>query len=211
MKHILCFGDSNTWGANPNNQLRWEYGQRWPGILSSLLGAEYNVIEEGLSGRTSVFEDDITPDRAGIKVLDLLLETHSPLDLVIMMLGTNDTKSYFNAEAKVIALGISKVVERARNHCYYPGFKSPEILLVSPVLIASGAQEASGCVSFTEESVKKSRELSPLLEQVAKLASVHFFDAATVASPGPDCVHLDAKDHQALAEALEKKVRSIIG
>lgn len=211
MKHILCFGDSNTWGANPHTQLRWEYEVRWPGALQQLLGGGYDVIEEGLSGRTSVFEDDITPERSGIKVIDMLLETHSPLDLVVIMLGTNDTKSYFNADAKVIALAVSKVVEKARSHVYYPGFRSPEILLVSPILINEGCQQASGCVSFTDESHRKSLEFAPLLSEVARNCGVHFFDAASVASPGPDCVHMDASSHKALAEALKQEVLRIIG
>ena len=210
MKNILCFGDSNTYGANPNNMLRWELNERWTGILQSILKDDVYIIESGLSGRTTVFDDPITPGRSGIAALPYVLEAASPLDLVIVMLGTNDCKNYFSATAPVIALGMNKIIECIQDLRWYPGFSRPEILLVSPILIDEGCETASGCISFDENSPLKSRGLAPAYEQVAITHGVHFFNAASVSSPGVDCVHMDKKDHKALAEALSVKVKEIL-
>lgn len=211
MKNILCFGDSNTYGANPNNMLRWPWGVRWTSILQSLLGEEYHITENGLSGRTTVFEDPITPGRSGIKELPYVLEAASPLDLVIVMLGTNDTKSYFSASAPVIAMGAGKIVECIQDIRWYNGFSRPEILLVSPILIDEGCETASGCISFDTAAPGKSRGFALEYEQVAKVHGVHYFNAASVACAGIDCVHMDAPAHKALADALAVKVREILG
>lgn len=210
MKNILCFGDSNTFGANPNNQSRWARDERWTGILQNLLGNEYYVIEEGLGGRTSCFDDPLTPDRNGIKVLPMLLECHQPLDLVIIMLGTNDTKTTFPATAKTIAFGVGKCVETIKNFKSYthPEQKT-EILIVSPIHQSENADECSGCITFEKSSYEKSLQLAAYLKTEAEKQGVHFFDAALVAGPGIDGIHLDKKDHKSLAIALAKEVEKI--
>lgn len=211
MKNILCFGDSNTYGANPNNMLRWQWGERWTSILQTLLGDGYHITENGLSGRTTVFEDPITPGRSGIKELPYVLEAASPLDLVIVMLGTNDTKSYFSASAPVIAMGAGKIVECIQDTRWYAGFSKPEILLVSPILIKEGCDTNSGCISFNKECPEKSRGFAAEYAEVARTHGIHFFDAASVAEAGCDCVHMDIDSHKALAEALKNKVVEILG
>lgn len=209
-KNILCFGDSNTWGANPNTQLRWDYDERWTGLLAKELGNDYLVIEDGLSGRTSVFEDPITPNRAGIKDIDLSLEIHSPLDLVIIMLGTNDTKTYFSASSEIIAMGVGKVAERAVNHVYYPSFRRPKILLVSPILIEKGSHELSGCLSFDDTSHLKSLDFASLLKKEAERLGIYFFDASTVSKAGVDALHMDYSSHLSLSKALKKEIIKIL-
>ncbi len=209
-KNILCFGDSNTYGANPNNMKRWARSERWTGILQEILGEDYYIIEDGLSGRTTCFDDPLTPDRNGVKVLPYHLETHAPLDLVIIMLGTNDTKSLFCASAKTIAMGAGKVVEAAKNYIYLEGFRRPEILLVSPIHIEEGVEIYSGCDTFEVSSHEKSLELAQLYKKEAERLKVHFFDASAVAAPGCDRVHMDKKDHKAFAEAISAKVREIL-
>ena len=115
MKSILCFGDSNTFGYRPDNGKRFSSNIRWTGLLKQLfINDEVEIIEEGLVGRTSVFEDSFRPGRKGIDYLVPLLESHSPIDLLIIMLGTNDCKTIYNASAELIGLGIEKLINRAR-------------------------------------------------------------------------------------------------
>ena len=103
MTTILCYGDSNTYGYNPVNGLRYPKDVRWTGVLQKLLGEQYAVIEEGCNGRTTVFEDIAEPWKAGLGYLKPCLNTHKPIDFVIMMLGSNDLKRMFHATAKEIA------------------------------------------------------------------------------------------------------------
>ena len=106
MINILCFGDSNTFGTNPKGG-RHSWNVRWPGRLQVLLGPDYYVIEEGLGGRTTIWEDPLEPNRCGIKALPIALLSHKPLDMVILSLGTNDCKAFFNASPRVIAAGMA--------------------------------------------------------------------------------------------------------
>ena len=106
--NILCFGDSNTHGYNPKDTTRFEKNIRWTGILQNLLGEKDYVIEEGLSGRTTVFEDPINEGLCGLNYIVPCLMTHEPVDLLIIMLGTNDTKERFGANADVISLGLTR-------------------------------------------------------------------------------------------------------
>ena len=110
MTTILCYGDSNTYGYNPVNGLRYPKDVRWTGVLQKLLGEQYAVIEEGCNGRTTVFEDIAEPWKAGLGYLKPCLNTHKPIDFVIMMLGSNDLKRMFHASAKEIADGAEQLV-----------------------------------------------------------------------------------------------------
>ena len=114
MKHILCFGDSNTHGSTTEYIGRYDYEDRWTVIMNRLLGEGYHVIEEGLGGRTTVFNDPFKPGKRGIDDISNILQTHKPLDLVIIMLGTNDTKQVYNASVKSIAYGVEMIIERIR-------------------------------------------------------------------------------------------------
>lgn len=209
MKSILCFGDSNTYGATPYDEPRWPYDVRWTGRLQMLLGPGYRIIEEGLGGRTAAAADPHVPFRRGLDVIEMLLESHSPLDLVTIMLGTNDAKACFAGNARTIAWGNLKIIEAIQKWSLWSG-NSPEILLISPILIADGAED-SRFGTYDESSVDRSRAFAAEYRHVAELKGVHFFDAATVATPGPDCLHMDRDSHKALAEALAAEVRKILG
>ena len=108
MINILCFGDSNTFGTNPKGG-RHSWNTRWPGRLQVLLGPEYYVIEEGMGGRTTVWDDPLEPGRCGIQALPMALQSHKPLDLVILFLGTNDCKAHFHASPRVITKGMENL------------------------------------------------------------------------------------------------------
>lgn len=126
MKNILCFGDSNTFGTNPEGG-RHGREVRWPGRLQKLLGDDWYVIEEGMGGRTTVWDDPLEPNRRGIAALPIALTSHRPLDLVIISLGTNDCKAFFHASPKVIARGAEALCKLVLNFTMargrrYPGF-----------------------------------------------------------------------------------------
>lgn len=208
LKTILCFGDSNTHGYNPNDGTRWPYNVRWTGLLQKELGDGFHVIEEGLGGRTSVFDDPLEPGRKGIKDVPMLIETHKPLDLVVIMLGTNDTKNWFSATPAAIASGCGKVVEAFQTYRYPERCTPPKILLVSPIHIGPET-EKSGCVGFDISSHEKTLQLAELYKAEAERLGTYFLDAASVAEPGIDNVHLDIEGHKKLAIAISKKIKEI--
>ena len=120
MKNILCYGDSNTFGSIPGGG-RYPYGVRWPGRLAGLLGADWHLIEEGMGGRTTVWEDPLEPGRCGIRYLPVALCSHQPLDMVIVSLGTNDCKASFHAPAGLIAQGLGRILSCIQRHPYTTG------------------------------------------------------------------------------------------
>lgn len=199
MKTILCYGDSNTHGSNPNGG-RWEYGKRWPGILSSLLGDGYYVIEEGLGGRTTVFDDPFERGRNGKTGLPFVLATHQPIDLLIISLGTNDTKRFYGTDARIITRGIEALVEVAKT------FDVKQIMVISPIHVGKKIEETI-FAGFTRESVEISYKISERVKAMAEREGLIFFDAATVAAPSEiDQLHMDSESHQSLAEALKEVI-----
>lgn len=199
MKTILCYGDSNTRGSNPGGG-RWEYGKRWPGILSSLLGDEYYVIEEGLGGRTTVFDDPFEEGRNGKTYLPVVLATHQPIDLLIISLGTNDMKRFFGTDARIIARGIEALADVAKT------FDVKQIMAVSPIHVGKKIEETI-FAGFTRESVEISHRMSERVKAMAEREGLIFFDAATVAAPSEiDQLHMDWESHQSLAEALKEVI-----
>lgn len=211
MKRILCYGDSNTYGSNPDGG-RWDEHTRWPGLLSDKLGFErYRVIEEGMGGRTTIWDDPIEPNRNGLAALPISLQSHRPLDLVVIALGTNDCKTHLNASPKLIARGAEMLVDAVRTYRYGDGYPVPRILLVSPIHIAADVAD-SPFVSFDYTSHEKSLALAPLFRQVAERTHAAFFDASAVAIPSTtDRLHMDAQSHRNLALALLPLVRTLLG
>ena len=110
--NILCFGDSNTWGYKPDKTGRFDENTRWTALLQKKLDPEYHIIEEGLCGRTTVFQDELRESRRGLDMIGVTVEMHNPLDLVIIMLGTNDCKTRYGASASVIARGLDQVIRK---------------------------------------------------------------------------------------------------
>ena len=205
MKHILCFGDSNTFGTIPLGG-RWGIHERWPGVLQDLLGLDYRIIEEGLGGRTTMMEDELEGDKNGRRHLPMLLHSHRPLDMVIIMLGTNDMKHRFNLLPADIAAGAAELCRLAENYEYGPDYPVPRIFLISPILIGEGI-EHSFYGGFTEAAVDVSRQLAGYYKEQARAHGWLFLDAATVAKPSErDKLHMEAADHKALAEAVSRVI-----
>ena len=203
----LCYGDSNTFGTNPSGG-RWGRYTRWPGRLQQLLGEDYYVIEEGFSGRTTVFDDPLVPGRCGRDALPYALTCHRPLDLVIILLGTNDMKHHFCALPASIARGAGELVKMVQ-HYDYGGFKAPQVLLVSPILLGEDV-ENSVYVDFGPEAYGNSLQMAACYEKVAAAHGCHFMDAAKAAGPSAiDQLHMDAENHEALAQAFAQIIRNM--
>lgn len=207
MKNILCFGDSNTFGTNPSGG-RWPRDQRWPGILQQRLGADYYVIEEGLGGRIASGEDFLEGDKNGQRHLPVALRSHRPLDLVLLMLGTNDLKHRFGLLPRDIALAVTQLGRLVETYDYGPQYPVPRVLLISPILLGEDV-ENSPYSGFTHEAAAASQQLAALYRAQAEANGWLYIDAATVAGPSArDQLHMEAADHLALAEALEGLIRS---
>ena len=208
MKTVLCFGDSNTWGHHAPLGDRFDEQTRWSGRLRILLGEDYRVIEEGQRGRTTVWDDPIENRLAGLTYLWPCLESHDPIDLVVIMLGTNDCKPYFGARAQSIADGTGRLVDMVQKSSFGPGGSAPKVLLISPIRI-----EPSTFYDylFGEVEAAKSHGFPVAYKAVADRFGCAFLDAAKLAEPDPaDGVHLDAEGHKALAEAVAAKVKEIL-
>lgn len=213
-KSILCYGDSNTFGHRPMDGQRYPYGVRWTSLLAENLGKDFQVMEAGLNSRTTVIDDEVEKYRNGLKYIDVVVEMNWPLDLVILMLGTNDMKVRYQAQAVDIAEGARSIVREIRRlHQEIRPDWMPQILLVSPLLVGEKIRDGlSDCSEGFggERAYWLSRELAPLYQQVAREEGCHFLDAGSVASAGTaDALHLEEEGHRDLAAAMEAKVREI--
>ncbi|MFR1832673.1 MAG: SGNH/GDSL hydrolase family protein [Lachnospiraceae bacterium] len=205
MRTILCFGDSNTFGTNPKGG-RHERKVRWPGCLAWLLGEDYYVIEEGMGGRTTVWEDPLEPNRCGIQYLPVALQSHKPLDMVAVCLGTNDCKAHFKASPRMIAKGAERLVKTIQSFDYGAGVIAPKILLISPVHIGEDVIH-SPYASFDAESPEKSKALAKFYEEVARQYDCLYLDASkTAACSSLDQLHMDEENHKKLAKAVKEVI-----
>lgn len=216
-KHIVCYGDSNTHGAcvDPNDSAdhgnRFNEEERWTCLLQKKLGEEYLVLEEGLSGRTCAFDDPLHEGLSGVMHVTPILMSHDPVDLVIIMLGTNDTKAYFNASPVNIATGLERLVRKTQTTLCWGG-KAPKVLIVCPPHIGEGLYNDPAGLKMGPGCPEKSRALSKYYHDVAELTGCYFMDAEGRAEFNKiDCMHLTAKGHRMLSEALAEKVLEIFG
>lgn len=204
--NILCFGDSNTYGYKPDGTGRFDENIRWTQILQKKLGSGYRIIEEGLCGRTTVFQDELREGRRGLDLIGVTVEMQNPLDLMILMLGTNDCKTRYGASAAVIARGLDQVIRKARKSSSRPF----DILVVSPIHLGKGVGEPDFDPEFNETSEAVSRNLASEYRKVALQNHADFLNAADFASPSAtDREHLNEAGHAALAEAIYPKVLSM--
>lgn len=204
MVNIVCFGDSNTYGYQPDGTGRFDENTRWTGRLQKRLGKEYRIIEEGLCGRTTVFHDEFREGRRGIDAIGTIVETHNPIDILIIMLGTNDCKARYGAAAGVIAKGLEQVVEKALNKADH----DLKLFIISPIHLGKNVGEADYDPEFDSKSEIVSSKLADEYKRVAEQYQALFLDASTIARPSvTDREHLDEEGHQRLAEAIYQKMK----
>ncbi len=207
---ILCFGDSNTWGYVPGKDCeRYAPDVRWPGVLQAGLGDDYRVIEEGQNGRMTVWDDPMEWEvsKNGLKYLPVILESQKPVDLVIVMLGTNDLKSYMNHSATDIAQGAITVVDHILESSAGPEKQAPAVLLICPAAVSAGHCPFGHLFDGAPEV---SREMPAAYAELAEDRGISFLDAGLYATcPEPDCIHLDDGGHAALGMAVTVKVKAM--
>lgn len=207
MKTVLCFGDSNTWGYDPATQDRFPRDVRWTGVLRQSLGDDYLVTEEGLNGRTTVWDDPIEGHKNGREYLIPCLETHRPIDLVIIMLGTNDLKSRFSVSGFDIANSVGVLADVVQKSASGPDGEAPHLLLMAPPPVAKLTEFAE----MFEGAAKKSLKFSEHYRRVADEYGCHFLDTGAVThSSNLDGIHFEANEHQRLGTAVAEEVRRIL-
>ena len=208
-KTILCYGDSNTWGQTPDKTSRRQPANvRWTGVLQSRLGNSYEVVEEGLSSRTTDLDYAKKPGRNGRTYLEPCLDSHAPIDIVVLMLGTNDFKIEFNRSTEDIANALRGLVDLVHAKTAKYNGNLAKVVLVSPILVDGNAPKLREwyAAHYDEHSVKKSAELAEALQHVATDTGCVFVDAAQVAKAGEDGIHLDEASHQALGICIAERI-----
>jgi len=207
------YGDSLTWGIIPNTRKRLEFAERWPGVLENQLnqaGLQARVIEDCLNGRRTVWNDPFKPGRNGLQGLAQRIEIHSPLALVILMLGTNDFQfCHPYNDAWAAAQGVAALVNELRKAPIEPGMPVPPVLIVAPPLIR--APQGPIAPKF-KAAAERCAGLAEAYRQTAAELACEFFDAEQVTSSSVvDGVHLDVNQHANLGKALTEPVRAILG
>lgn len=181
MKNILCFGDSNTWGYDPATQTRFDNKTRWTGVLQKEIGDKFNIIEQGLNGRTTKIDETLEHNfgyarkfRSSTDILPIIYESHSPLDLLVIMLGTNDLKTNFNRCPKMIADDMKDICKLVLNSVYYSGHP---IVLISPTHINESSNNLMDSFIGTKDY---SMSLAPLYKKIAENLGLFYLDASKV-------------------------------
>lgn len=216
-KHIVCFGDSNTHGYcadpadNADGGIRFNESERWTRLLQEKLGEAYLVTEEGLSGRTTSFEDPLFEGLSGVGYIHPCLKSHEFVDLLVIMLGTNDCKDRFSASAACIGLGMARLVKKAMaTDCW--GSHGPNILVIAPPPIGEGMTASEVGSTMGDQCVQKSQGLAQAYQEQCRLLGCHFLDAGALgcAFNKIDYMHLTRNGHATLANALAELVPHIV-
>lgn len=212
MKRILCYGDSNTWGHVPAKGTRYDDEVRWPGVTAAALGVGYRVVEDSISGRTTLLEDPILPNRNGKDALGYALLAHAPIDLFVLALGGNDLKF---TDAAGVRRNIERMIDLIRNadELYYsfsPVFRGgKKILLIAPPQIADEIATLRPGHSLAG-AAEQSKLLPGLYAQVAQAKDTYFLDASRFVQPTlDDCIHLSPEGHRTLGLAVAAEVQRI--
>lgn len=206
MKTILCFGDSNTFGTPPMAALdedrRFGLDERWPRIMADALGAGWHLVEEGQPGRTSVHDDPIEgAHRNGSRILLAVLESHRPVDVMVLMLGTNDTKQRYGLGTQDVALGLGRLIDMA-----LASGRVDKILVVCPPKVL----ERGVLAQIFAGAEARSDGLADEMRRVAEQRDLAFFDAGTVIASDPlDGVHFDTAAHRKLGIAIAERVKAL--
>jgi lysophospholipase L1-like esterase len=209
MHTVVCYGDSNTHGADPVTLERLPRDIRWPGVLAAELEGIAVVVEEGLNGRTTVWDDPFTDGRNGKAYLLPCLHSHAPIDVLVLMLGTNDLKSIFGRQAHEIAAGAAALVDIALESATGPGGGPPAVLLIAPPRLGP-VTDRSELWGFGAGRAASER-LPELYRAFAEMQKVAFLDAAALVAGDPaDGIHLGPADHGILGRAVANAVRELL-
>ncbi|SMQ64513.1 Lysophospholipase L1 [Bacillus sp. OV166] len=210
-RRVVCFGDSNTWGYDASTMERFPEGVRWTSRLAVLLGEEFQVVEEGLSGRTAVVDDPLFEGLNAFTYIHPCLMSHSPLELVIIMLGTNDTKERFNLTAYNIAQGIARLSFKAKNTPAGKNGNFPKVLVIAPPSIGEEYYDSEVGKSMGKNCNRKSEDLPMYLKELLQIQGTEFLDTkGLVAMNNIDFMHLNEEGHQLLAKLVFNKIKNML-
>ncbi|MED1468938.1 SGNH/GDSL hydrolase family protein [Bacillus salipaludis] len=210
-RRIVCFGDSNTWGFDAATMGRFPEGVRWTSLLAEGLGDDFQVVEEGLSGRTSVVDDPLFEGLNGLTYLHPCLMSHAPLELVVIMLGTNDTKERFNLTSFNIAQGIARLALKAKSTPAGLNGAPPKVLVMAPPPIGKEYLDTEVGKSMGKNCDRKSAELPSHLKELLQLQGTEFLDlSGHVPMNTIDYMHLDEEGHQLLAKLVLQKIKNML-
>jgi len=206
---VVCYGDSNTHGAIGATGLRYPREERWPGVVARELAGRAHVVEEGLNGRTTIWDDPFSPGRNGRDYLRPCLDSHAPVAVLVIMLGTNDLKSVLRLGPAEIAAGAGSLVDVARESASGPDGGPPAVLLVAPPPL--GPPTVSSELWGFGAARETSRLLAPLYREAAAQSGASFLDAGALVEADPgDGVHLDSAAHAALGRAIAEVVGDLL-
>ncbi|MTI44054.1 lysophospholipase L1-like esterase [Roseibium hamelinense] len=208
---VVCFGDSLTWGFNPVDRTRYGPHLRWTRLLQKELGESFYIIEEGLNGRTTVFEDPVRGDKNGLAHLATIRKTHMPIDILIIMLGTNDLQSRFQMSAETIGAAMSRLLDYSGRDTDDPEGRAPKTLLVCPPPLGVFAETPFEDFFLGDDRHDQARKLPEVYQRIARLYGAEFFDAGSVVSVSKvDAIHLDPEMQPPLARAIAERVRQMV-
>lgn len=211
VKSILCYGDSNTYGLKSDLVSRYTKDERWTGILQKRLGEDYYIIEEGLGGRTTVWDDPIEEYKNGKTYLIPCLDSHKPLDLIILMLGTNDLKCRFSVSPFDIASSVENLVKTILKSDAGIEFSVPQILLVPPVPIKSVGR-TNDIDQMIPDMERRSKALIPYYKEIADKYNIYYMNPeGKVEINNIDGIHYSLKGHEQMALLMEEKIKQILG
>ncbi len=207
MRNILCYGDSNTWGYIPGNLGRYPLEKRWPSVLQQVIGNKFYVVAEGLRGRYTVHDEPFRVGRNGAALLQPVLESHAPIDLLIIFLGTNDVLHHADLTAFDAARGVEALIKIAQASETGPSEGPPKLLLISPPRIGSLSDDLN---RLCHGDPSKSNEFSSCFREMANSRNLPYLDASKVVEASPvDGVHLDEDGHSVLGKAVAEEVLRI--
>ena len=213
-RRIVCFGDSNTWGYNPESGLRYSDDIRWAKLLEKKLGGDYRIIEEGQNGRTIANPDPWEwGTKCGMDQILPILESHMPMEALVIMLGSNDLKSKFGLPAPDIAGSLQNMLKSVRGHLrYYLNNPDLKILIIAPPALGDNFASSPFAEFFDADSVvQKSKDISKWFELVAGQFGCEFLDATIQVTAGDvDSLHLSPEGHAKLAELVYQKLKSML-
>ena len=209
-RRILCFGDSNTYGYDPRGG-RYDENTRWPMRMEKLLGRDYTVIEEGFNGRTCVMDDPTEGGyKSGANYLPPCLMSHNPLDAVVIMLGSNDSKKRFGLEPMTIGEGMMQLIRLTRLYSLASDGGSAKIVIVAPPPIRDCLEKTRYRDCFGPDAIRITKDLSAEYARIARLLRCEFVDAAMFAQLSEmDSLHFTREDHLRMAEGMANKLRAM--
>lgn len=206
MISILCYGDSNTWGYNPYDGSRYDEDTRWTCLLQKKLGLEYSIIEAGLNGRTTWVDDPRDEIRNGRKYIKYEINTHKPIDILIIMLGTNDLKHSYNLFPEEIAMGIETIIIEAKK-CEFDGNKkNMKIFVLSPPKVKE--IEDDGPIFMGAE--EKCNKLPNCFKEISLLHECYFVNITDkIDACDYDGIHLNEEGHYKMAEIMHHEITNL--